>query len=98
VTLANLIDVFMNVALLAMLASVIAFFVGKKPKFGFVAAVLLIAIPLVQIIGMLFAPAINPDTEKARMLTLPLIFLFDAVCFVCAALMYRAAKRREDRM
>jgi hypothetical protein len=32
------------------------------------------------------------------MLTLPLIFLFDAVCFACAALMYRAAKRREDRM
>jgi ABC-type polysaccharide/polyol phosphate export permease len=88
----------MNIALLAMLVSVIAFFVAKKPKFGFAAAILLIAIPMVQIIGMLFAPAINPDTEKARVLTLPLIFLFDAVCFVCAAVMYRAAKRREDQM
>jgi hypothetical protein len=91
-------DVFMNVALFAMLASVIGFFITKKPKLGFAAAILLAAIPTVQIVGMLLGPAINPESEKARVLALPLIYLFDAVCFVCAGVMYRVAKRREDQM
>jgi hypothetical protein len=97
-TLAKLIDVFMNLALIVMLLSVIAFFITKRPKFGFAAAILLAAIPVVQMIGMFFAPAIKADTEPARMLALPLVFLFDAVCLVCAGVMYRVAKRREDQM
>jgi hypothetical protein len=96
--LPTLIDLFMNVALIAMLGSVIGFFITKKPKLGFLAAILLAAIPVVQIIGMYLGPAINPETEKARVLALPLIYLFDAVCFVCAGVMYRVAKTREDRM
>jgi hypothetical protein len=96
--LEKFIDLFMNVALIAMLASVIGFFITKKPKLGFAAAILLAAIPVVQIIGMVLGPAINPETEKARVLALPLIYLFDAVCFVCAGVMYRVAKQREDRM
>ncbi len=86
----------MNVALLAMLGCVIGFFITKKPKLGFAAAILLAAIPTVQIVGMLFAPAINVETEKARVLALPLIYLFDAVCYVCAGVMYHVAKKRED--
>jgi ABC-type polysaccharide/polyol phosphate export permease len=96
--LEKLVDVLMNVALIAMLVSVIGFFITKKPKFGFAAAILLAAIPVVQIIGMFFAPAINPETEKARMLALPLIYLFDGLCLICAGVMYRVAKQREDRM
>jgi dipeptide/tripeptide permease len=98
VTLDKLIDVFMNIALMVMIGCVIAFFVTKKPKFGYVAAILLAAIPVVQLIGMYFAPPIKVDTETARLLAVPLIFLFDAMCFICAGVMYRVAKKREDWM
>ncbi len=88
----------MNLGLLAMIACVIAFFITKKPKLGYIAAVLLAAIPTIQLVGMYFAPPIKVDTETARLLAVPLIFLFDAVCFVCAGVMYRVAKRREEWM
>lgn len=97
-SLAKLIDVLINLGLVVMIASVFVFFITKKPKFGFLAAILLAAIPTVQLVGMYLAPPINADTEPARLLALPLIFLFDAVCYVCAGVMYRVAKQREDWM
>lgn len=93
-----MIDFFFSTSLTATIVCVILFFWKKDPRYGYVAAVLLAAVPVVQLLFFFFSPKIDAQAEPARALAMPLIFLFDLLCALCAGIMFRLARKREDWM
>lgn len=93
-----MIDFFLNVGLIATVACVVLFFWKKEPRYGYAAAILLAIVPVLQLLLFLFGPTIDPSVDKMRALAVPLQILFAGFCAVCAAVMYRVAKKLEDRL
>jgi hypothetical protein len=92
-----MVDILLNLALIATVACVAVFFWKKDPRFGYAASILLACVPVLQLLLFLFSPKIDASTEPMRALAVPLQILFSGFCGVCAAVMYRVAKNAEDR-
>jgi hypothetical protein len=90
-------DFALNVGLIATVACVVLFFWKKDPRFGYAAAILLALVPLMQLLLFLSAPKIDASVDKIRALAVPLQILFAGFCAVCAGVMFRLAKKQEDR-
>jgi membrane protein YdbS with pleckstrin-like domain len=59
------------------------------------AAILFIGLAVIHLLLLFFAtPSDNTMHSFARVLSV----LFDVLCIICGAIMYRFAKRREDTM
>ncbi len=93
----EMLDVLLNLALLATIGCVIVFFWKKDPRFGYAAAILFALVPVVQLLLLYFSPKIDVEVDKMRALAVPLQLLFSGFCGVCAVVLYRAAKHIEDR-
>ncbi|MGL4230122.1 MAG: hypothetical protein ACRDAM_14495 [Casimicrobium sp.] len=88
-------DFAINLAFLAAIACVILFFWKKEPRYGFAAAILFISLAVIHLLMLFFAtPSNNTLLSFARVMSV----LFDVLCIMCGAIMYRFAKRREDTM
>jgi uncharacterized membrane protein HdeD (DUF308 family) len=92
-----MIDALFTLGLLGTVGAAIAFFWTREPRYGFWAAALLAALPLLHAIVWLTSPA-QDVRSTARAAALSITVLFDLIALAAAACLAWLAKRRRDTM